>query len=187
VARGPEVAKVLSLTELCGLRVKVETYIAPKGPLQCKCCWRFGHTQRNCSYAPKCVDCGDAHRQGRVRPQSSSLNAVAAGATTLPPIVVAVSWRRQGRQLQSARKGSAARRMASPRACRHPNRPQLYLIPNRRSWAQAGTTWCKAAASWKLRPRKNPPSIHLARVCRPGGGLPYQWASPNPVVPSLRW
>jgi hypothetical protein len=30
VARGPKVAKVRSLTELCGLRVQEETYIAPK-------------------------------------------------------------------------------------------------------------------------------------------------------------
>jgi hypothetical protein len=46
VARGPEVAKVRSLAELCGLRVSVETYVAPKAPLQCKRCQRFGHTQR---------------------------------------------------------------------------------------------------------------------------------------------
>jgi hypothetical protein len=32
VARGPYVAKVRSLTEICYLRVKVETYVAPKGP-----------------------------------------------------------------------------------------------------------------------------------------------------------
>jgi hypothetical protein len=55
VARGPDVAKVRSLTDLCGLRVKVETHNAPKGPLQCKLCQRFGHTQRNCGYAPRCV------------------------------------------------------------------------------------------------------------------------------------
>ena len=36
VARGPEVSKVRSITELCGLRVSVESYLAPKGPLQCK-------------------------------------------------------------------------------------------------------------------------------------------------------
>jgi hypothetical protein len=36
VATGPDVAKVRSLTEMCGLRVSMETYIAPKGPLQCK-------------------------------------------------------------------------------------------------------------------------------------------------------
>ena len=36
VARGPEVSKVQSLTELCSFRVSVESYVAPKGPLQCK-------------------------------------------------------------------------------------------------------------------------------------------------------
>jgi hypothetical protein len=65
VARGSDVAKVRSLTELCGLRAKVETYNAPKGTLQCKRCQRFGHTQRNCSYAPRCVACGDAHPSGK--------------------------------------------------------------------------------------------------------------------------
>jgi hypothetical protein len=44
VARGPEVSKVRVLTELCGKRMSVETYVAPKGPLQCKRCQRFGHT-----------------------------------------------------------------------------------------------------------------------------------------------
>ena len=34
--------------DLCGLRVSVESYVAPKGPLKCKRCQRFGHTQRNC-------------------------------------------------------------------------------------------------------------------------------------------
>ena len=39
----------------CGLRVSVETYMAPKASLQCKRCQRFGHTQRNCGYAPRCL------------------------------------------------------------------------------------------------------------------------------------
>jgi hypothetical protein len=64
VARGPEVSKVLSLTELCGLRVSVESYVGPNGPLQCKRCQRFGHTQRNCGYAPRCVACGGSHLFG---------------------------------------------------------------------------------------------------------------------------
>ena len=33
VVRGPEVSKVRALTELCGLRVSVESYVAPKGQL----------------------------------------------------------------------------------------------------------------------------------------------------------
>ena len=64
VARGPEVSKVRALTELCGLRVSVETFVAPKGPVQCKRCQRFGHTQRNCGHAPRCVACGGAHLSG---------------------------------------------------------------------------------------------------------------------------
>ena len=63
VARGPEVS-VRSITELCGLRLSVESYVAPKGPLQCKCCQRFGHTQRNCGYAPLCVACGCSQLPG---------------------------------------------------------------------------------------------------------------------------
>ena len=61
VARGQEVTKVRSLTGLCGLRVKVETYVTPKGPPQCKRCHRFGHTQRNCGHGPRCVACGGPH------------------------------------------------------------------------------------------------------------------------------
>jgi hypothetical protein len=64
VAREPDVARLRCLTELCGLRVSVETYIAPKGPLQCRHCQRFGHTQRYCGYAPHCVACGEAHLSG---------------------------------------------------------------------------------------------------------------------------
>jgi hypothetical protein len=61
VARGPEVAKVHSLTELYGLRVSVETNFAPKGPLQCKRGKSFVHTQRHYGYAPRFVSCGEAH------------------------------------------------------------------------------------------------------------------------------
>ena len=46
------------------LRVTVKTYVVPKGPLQCKRCQRFGHTQRNCGYAPRCVACGGSHLSG---------------------------------------------------------------------------------------------------------------------------
>ena len=61
VAQGPEVSKVRSLTELCRLRVSVKSNVAPKGPLQCKRCQRFGHTQRNCGQVPRCVACEGSH------------------------------------------------------------------------------------------------------------------------------
>ena len=64
VTRGPEVSKVRALTGLFGLRVSFETFVAPKGPVQCKQCHRFGHTQRNCGHAPRCVACGGSHLSG---------------------------------------------------------------------------------------------------------------------------
>ena len=64
VARGPEVSRVRSITKLCGLRLSVEAYLAPKGPMQCKRCQRFGYTQRNCGYAPWCVACGGSYLSG---------------------------------------------------------------------------------------------------------------------------
>ena len=64
VKQGPEVSKVRALTELYSLRVSVETFVAPKGPFQCKLCQRFGHTQGNCGYATRCVACGGSHLSG---------------------------------------------------------------------------------------------------------------------------
>ena len=63
-ARGPEVLKVRSLMTFWGFRVSFESYVAPKGPLQCKRCQRFGHTQRNCGYASRCVACMGSHVSG---------------------------------------------------------------------------------------------------------------------------
>ena len=57
-------SRLRSITELCGLRVSVESYLAPKGPMQCKPCQGFGNTQRNCGYAPRCVACGGSHLSG---------------------------------------------------------------------------------------------------------------------------
>jgi len=55
---------VRSITELCGLRGSVESYLPPKFPLQCKRCQLFGHKLRNCGYAPRCVACGNSHLSG---------------------------------------------------------------------------------------------------------------------------
>jgi hypothetical protein len=61
VARGPEVSKMRSITDVCGLRVSVDSYVAPKGPLQCKRCQRLGNTQRNCGFTFRRIACGGSH------------------------------------------------------------------------------------------------------------------------------
>jgi len=53
------------ITELCGLRVSMESYLASKCPMQCKRCQRFENTQRNCGYAPRCVAYGGSNLSGR--------------------------------------------------------------------------------------------------------------------------
>ena len=64
VVWGSEVSKVRSLTELCVLRVSVETYVASKGWLQCKICQHFRRMQRIYGFAPGCVACGGSHFSG---------------------------------------------------------------------------------------------------------------------------
>jgi hypothetical protein len=79
LARGPDVVKLSSLTELCGSRVTAETYTAPKGPLQWKRCQRFGNTQRYCGYAPRCVACGVAHLSGECSTPQQQLKCCSCG------------------------------------------------------------------------------------------------------------
>ena len=76
VTRGPEVQKVRFLSELCRLRTSKETYVAPKAPLQCK---RFGHTQRNCGYTPRCVACGESYRSGKCSTARQQLKCCSCG------------------------------------------------------------------------------------------------------------
>jgi hypothetical protein len=64
VARCPDLSRVRALTELCGLSISVETYVAPSGHVQCKRCQLFVHTQRHCGHASRCVACGGIHLTG---------------------------------------------------------------------------------------------------------------------------
>ena len=79
VARGLEVSKIRSITQLCGLRVTAESYTVPKGPVQCKRYQRFGHTQRNCGYVPRCVACWEAHLSGECSTFKEQLQCCCCG------------------------------------------------------------------------------------------------------------
>jgi hypothetical protein len=78
VARGPDVARLRSLIELRALRVSVETFNHRNGPLQCKRCQRFSHTQRYSGYAPRLAS------QGSALPRSSNLSAAAVEGIMRP-------------------------------------------------------------------------------------------------------
>jgi len=79
VARSPEVPKVRSLTELSGLRVSVESYVAPKDPLQLKRCQRFRHAAKLRLHTPMRRVWGLPPLRWLSLPRGNSPNAVAAG------------------------------------------------------------------------------------------------------------
>jgi hypothetical protein len=91
VARGPDVPKVRSLIEICGLRIQVETYVAQNGCFNANAASASGTHSETAATHPGAWLAKTRTRQGRVRPQSSSTNAAAAGATTMPTIAVSVS------------------------------------------------------------------------------------------------
>ena len=99
--------RVRSLTELCGLRVTVLTYVAPKGAMQCKRCQRFGHTQRNCGYAPRCVACGGGHQSGGCTTSREQLKCCSCGGNHTANYRVCGKWKET--------KAALARQARTPR------------------------------------------------------------------------
>jgi hypothetical protein len=114
VARGPHLAKGRFLTDLCGLRVNLETYTAPKGRFNANAAGPLDTRSVTVALRPGVWLAETRTRRGPLS------NAAAAGVTTLPAVVVAVSGKSLWRLLQNVRKGSTVKRMAFPRACQHP-------------------------------------------------------------------
>ena len=103
-----------SLTEICGLRISVESYVAPKAPLQCQRCQCFGHKQRNCGYTPRRFSCGGSHFSGGCSTPREQPQCCGCGETTRRTTGTVLSGRRR-RQLLQSRCPSVAER-APPQA-----------------------------------------------------------------------
>jgi hypothetical protein len=96
VAGGPEVSKVRSLTELCGLRVSVESYVAPKDRLQCKRCQRSYTRRVTAATCPGASRVGALNSPGGALRHGTSLSAVAAEETTRRTTGAVLSGKRRG-------------------------------------------------------------------------------------------
>jgi hypothetical protein len=83
VSRGPELSKVRSINQLCGLRVTVEPYVEPKRPLQFKRCQRFYTRRVPANTLTGTSSVGAPTSPVNAPPLGESLSAVAAGATKL--------------------------------------------------------------------------------------------------------
>lgn len=51
--------RIMTLRTLSYCSVRVSLYNAPLRPLQCRKCWRFGHTMASCMYESRCKICAD--------------------------------------------------------------------------------------------------------------------------------
>jgi hypothetical protein len=187
VARGPDLAKVQSLIELCGLRVNVETYNTSKGPLQCKRCHRFGHTQHNYGYAPRGVTCGDAQPSEQYVTPKQQLNCCSCGGNHTANYRGCSKWNESKRPLQSEHKLSAAEGMVFPLVCTHRGRLHLCQLLNRRHLVLAGTTLSKGAVLSKLTLLPLEPPPHPIWTSGPSGRLSTLTASVSPLVLRRRW
>jgi len=68
-------------------------YIAPKGPLQCKRCQCFGHTQWYCGYATRGVACGEAHLSGECSTSQQQLKCCNCGGNHTANYQCSVKWK----------------------------------------------------------------------------------------------
>jgi len=112
--------------------------LSERVPLQCKRSQRFGHTQRNCGYAPRCVACGAPKSPVDAVPRGISL-CYGCGGNHTANYRGSVKWQEWRRLLQSKCPN------AVERALTQANRPLLKLRwsvpqPSRWTWARGGIT-----------------------------------------------
>ena len=139
VAQGPEVSKVRSLTELCGLRVSVELYVATKGPLQCKRCQRLDIRSETAVTHPGASRVGAPTSPVVALPRGNSPSAVAVGKTTQRTIGAVRSGKRRRPRLQSRRSTVAERAPPQPTLPLRKNSGPCPL-PSGWNWARGGIT-----------------------------------------------
>lgn len=71
----------------------MEVYTAQKGPMQCKSCQCFSHTQRYCSYTPHSVACHETHLSGECSTSQQQLQCCSCGRNHTVNYQGCVKWK----------------------------------------------------------------------------------------------
>jgi hypothetical protein len=92
--------------------------VVPKVSLQCQ---RFGHTKRNCGYAPRCVACGGSHLYGGCSTPREQPQYCGCGGNHAVSYRGCVKWKEAKAALakrapESVRKSADTNRSAAPKA-----------------------------------------------------------------------
>jgi len=120
-----------------GLRVLVESYVAPKDPLQCKRCQRFRHTQQNCVYAPRCVACGGSHLSGGCSTPREQLQCCGCGGKHRANYRGCVKWK----EVRAALAKQAPERAHKNAATGHPAAPKTQQAGPSAEQTDLGEGW----------------------------------------------
>lgn len=139
-----------SLAEFCSLQVSVETYVAPKGPLQCKRCQSFGHMQRYCGYAQRCVACSDVHLSRKFSNSQQQLKCSSFGENHTANYRGLVKWKEA--KAPPAKRVSFQRSKGAVKPFLPPLRRQKgrSRTPSRRTLDPTGTTLSVGAVLSRL-------------------------------------
>jgi hypothetical protein len=137
VARGPEVDKVRYITELCGLRVSVESYVAQKARCNASAASASDTRSVTADTRPGASRVVASNLPVDGHPRGSSLFAVAAGATTQRVTGSVSSGKKRRRLLQIESQGCPKKMppQANPLLLK-PSEPDP--LPSRWIWARAG-------------------------------------------------
>ena len=132
VAHGPLISKVRAITSLSGLRVMVDKYRAPKGPIQFKNCQDFGHTKHNCGYPPRCVACGGPHMSdGKCTMAQEEKRCTNCNSNHIANYRVCSKWN-ESKAISSQRASAAHSRNKVSKRARKPKK-QVQMSPEQES------------------------------------------------------
>jgi len=146
--------------------VSVESYLAPKGPLQCKRSQSFG---RNCGYAHRCVACGGSHLSGGCSTPRDQPVCCGCGGNNTANYRGCVKWKEARSALakqapERSRRSVATSQPAAPKALRAgPSAEQRNLGEGWNHVVQGGHV-VKATTNPPNNPHPNPPPHHVTKA-----------------------
>ncbi|KAG8171755.1 hypothetical protein JTE90_026635 [Oedothorax gibbosus] len=149
---------IFNLTEILHIKVNIESYQKGNNITQCHRCQRFGHGQRHCHNAPRCVKCADNHLTSSHNGRAETPKCANCGG----PHVASYRLCPSRPQSKDASQGSARPNIAAPPApptLDLENYPQFSTAPP----PPPTPTWTSAEGH-----RQNPATSHQA----PPAGAP---------------
>jgi hypothetical protein len=150
--------------------------------MQCKRCQRFGHTQRNCPYAPRCVACGDAHPSGSCATPKQQLKCCSSGGKYTAKYRGCSKWKEAKATAAKRSEGDRGRKDGVSTRLPAPAKPSLDQENLGPGWNHVvrGGRVVKAAAMRNSAPT---PSEAIARTERQAVSKGGRANPARPVVP----